>query len=159
MPCGAVKVKGFFVQSAGGIEKKGGRRYDFAHMAIQIDDDWKKQAQAEKKKLAEREAAAKAPPAPVEPPVPAAAPAVPEASFATIVQTIMSQALYYLGEMAYEGEQPQLNLDIAHQQISMLAILDEKTRGNLTAQETSLMDQALYDLRSRYVSIARQMIV
>lgn len=128
-------------------------------MAIQIDDDWKKQAQAEKKKLAEREAAAKAPPAPVAPATPAAAPAVHDASFASLVQTIMSQALYYLGEMAYEGEQPQMNLDIAHQQISTLAILENKTRGNLTPQETSLMDQALYDLRSRYVSIARQMIV
>ena len=129
-------------------------------MAIQIDDDWKKQAQAEKKKLAEREAAAKAPPPAAPAPEPAPAPkAIPEASFATLAQTLMSQALYYLGEMAYEGEQPVLNLDLASQQIKTLAVLEEKTQGNLTPEETALLDQVLYDLRSRFVSVARQMIV
>jgi len=130
-------------------------------MAIQIDDDWKKQAQAEKKKLAEREAAAKAPPAAAAPAAPAApaTPALPEVSFGTLVQSIMSQALYYLGEMSYEGEQPVLSLDMADRQIRTLSLLEEKTRGNLTADESSLMDQVLYDLRSRFVSVARQMII
>ena len=130
-------------------------------MAIQIDDDWKKQAQAEKKKLAEREAAAKAPPAAAAPATPSApaTPALPEVSFGTLVQSIMSQALYYLGEMAYEGEQPVLSLDMADRQIRTLSLLEEKTRGNLTADESSLMDQVLYDLRSRFVSVARQMII
>ena len=142
------------------MENEGPHGYDRRTMAIQIDDDWKKQAQAEKKKLAEREAAAKAPPAPAAPPTaPAAASAAPPASFATLIQGIMSQALYYLGEMAYEGEQPMLNLDMADQQISTLNILEAKTKGNLTPEETALMDQVLYDLRSRFVSVARQMIV
>ena len=142
------------------MENRAPDGYDRPTMAIQIDDDWKKQAQAEKKKLAEREAAAKAPPAPAAPPTaPAAASAAPPASFATLIQGIMSQALYYLGEMAYEGEQPMLNLDMADQQISTLNILEAKTKGNLTPEETALMDQVLYDLRSRFVSVARQMIV
>jgi len=129
-------------------------------MAIQIDDDWKKQAQAEKKKLAEREAAAKAPPAAAPAPETApATPALPEVSFGTLIQSIMSQALYYLGEMSYEGEQPVLSLDMADRQIRTLSLLEEKTKGNLTADESSLLDQVLYDLRSRFVSVARQMIV
>jgi hypothetical protein len=129
-------------------------------MAIQIDDDWKKQAQAEKKKLAEREAAAKAPPAAAPAPETApATPALPEVGFGTLIQSIMSQALYYLGEMSYEGEQPVLSLDMADRQIRTLSLLEEKTKGNLTADESSLLDQVLYDLRSRFVSVARQMIV
>lgn len=129
--------------------------------AIQIDDDWKRQAQEEKRKLAEREAAARkpAPPPPPTASAPAAAPRPqPDASFATLVQSVMTQALYYMGELAEDGEQPMLNLDIAKHQIDTLAVLEAKTRGNLEADEQGLLDQALYDLRSRFVSIATQMI-
>ena len=128
---------------------------------IQIDDDWKRQAQEEKRKLAEREAAAKKPVAP--PPSAETAPAAaarpqPEASFATLVQSVMTQALYYRGELGEKGEQPMLNMDVAKHQIDTLAVLDSKTKGNLSGDEQSLLDQALYDLRSRFVSIATQMI-
>ncbi|MGC4033917.1 MAG: DUF1844 domain-containing protein [Tepidisphaeraceae bacterium] len=130
---------------------------------IQIDDDWKRQAQEEKRKLAEREAAAKKP---ATPPAPAASSEAaadarrerPDASFATLVQSIMTQALYYLGELQPEGEQPVFSLDIAKNQIDTLGVLEAKTQGNLTADEQSLLDQALYDLRSRFVSIASQYI-
>jgi len=132
---------------------------------IQIDDDWKRQAQEEKRKLAEAQAARKAPPAPAASSAPAAsqagesaARAIPQPSFATLVQSVMTQALYYLGELAHEGEPPMLNMDMARHQIDTLAILDAKTKGNLSADEQSLMDQTMYDLRSRFVSIAQQYI-
>jgi hypothetical protein len=129
---------------------------------LQIDDDWKRQAQEEKRKLAEREASARKP---APPPAPAAAPAqtaavpaLPDASFSTLVRSLMTQALYYMGELADEGEQPLFSLDAAKNQIDLLGILDAKTKGNLDASEQSMLDQALYDLRSRYVSIASQYI-
>ena len=128
---------------------------------LQIDDDWKRQAQEEKRKLAEREAAARKPSAPAPPPAatpPAPEPAEREASFATLVQSLMTQALYYLGELAAEGEQPVFSLDLAKSQIDTLAILEAKTRGNLSPDEQGLLDQSLYDLRSRFVSIASQYI-
>lgn len=139
-----------------------------AEPIIQIDDDWKRQAQEEKRKLAEREAAARKPAAP--PPAPASSSGassaspdaaerpVREASFANLVQTIMTQALYYLGELGEEGEQPMFSLDAAKLQIDTLAVLEAKTKGNLSAEEQSMLDQAIYDLRSRFVSIATQMI-
>jgi hypothetical protein len=134
---------------------------------IQIDDDWKRQAQEEKRKLAEeakaKEAKAAAMAAP--PPSSGAAGAVnprqremPVASIASLVQSIVTQALFYLGELAHEGEQPTFNLDMARLHIDTLAVLEDKTKGNLTSEETSLIDQALYDLRSRFVGVARQMI-
>ncbi len=125
---------------------------------IQIDDDWKKQAQEEKRKLAEQTAKPKPAPAPAS----AAAPAqrkLPEASFATLIQSSMTQALYYLGELADESEQPVLSLDMARYHIDLLSVLETKTKGNLDPQEQSLLDQTLYDLRGRFVGVARQMIM
>jgi hypothetical protein len=128
---------------------------------IQIDDDWKKQAQEEKRKLAEQTAKPK-PTA-----TPASAPAtaqpgqrkLPEASFATLVQSSMTQALYYLGELSEDSEQPVLSLDMARYHIDLLSVLETKTKGNLDPQEQILLDQALYDLRGRFVGVARQMIM
>lgn len=129
---------------------------------IQIDDDWKRQAQEEKRKLAEKEAAAKKP-APAAPArrgstAERSRRALPKASFATLIQSTMTQALYYLGELAAETAQPALDLDMAKHHIDVLGILEEKTRGNLTPDEQSMLDQTLYDLRSRFVSVASQFI-
>jgi hypothetical protein len=44
-----------------------------------------------------------------------------------------------------------MNLDAARQMIEILSLLEEKTRGNLTAEERQLLDQLLYELRMRYV--------
>ena len=127
---------------------------------IQIDDDWKRQAQEEKRKLAEREAAAKPAASSKAPPTDRAAPPrpTPEANFAQLVQSVTTQALYYLGELASEGEQPVLSLDMAKLQIDTLGVLEAKTVNNLNPDEQSLLDQAIYDLRSRFVSVASQYI-
>jgi hypothetical protein len=133
--------------------------------SIQIDSDWKRQAQEEKRKLAEEEARKKAAAAPAAPPSRAssasAAPkqrALPEPTFSTLVQQTMTQVLYYLGELGDETQQPMLNFDLAKHHIDTLGVLEAKTKGNLTPDEQSLLDQVLYDTRSRYVSIARQTI-
>lgn len=152
---------------------------------IQIDDDWKRQAQEEKRRLAEQAAAAagtdrapapasaSADPAAAPPPPAAARPgrdpstAAPAgarreatpASFASIVQSMMTQALLYLGEIAVRGGEAVLDLDLAKRQIDMLSVLEEKTRGNLAADEQKLLDSVLYDLRNRFVSTASQFIM
>lgn len=134
--------------------------------SIQIDSDWKRQAQEEKRKLAEQEAKARPAAQPAAPATPSGAasakrPAreIPEPSFATLVQSIMTQALYYLGEFAQEGEQPMMSLDMARHHIDTLGILEAKTKGNLSPDEQQLIDQTMYDLRGRFVGIARQMIM
>ncbi len=134
-------------------------------MSIQIDSDWKKQAQEEKRKLAEQTASAKPAPA-----APAASSAtmdqgdhvvrqLPTPSLATLIQSTMTQALYYLGELADEGAQPTMNLDMAKYHIDTLGVLEQKTKGNLTADEQRILDQTMYDLRGRFVGVARQMIM
>ncbi len=141
-----------------------------ADNSLHIDTDWKKQAQEEKRKLAEQ-AQAKAP-APMAAATPrssgAAAPSaptaargqreLPPASFATLVQTIVTQALYYLGDLSPRGGESAVNLDLAKHQIDLLGVLEEKAKGNLNVDEQKLLDAALYESRMRYVSVASQYI-
>jgi len=141
--------------------------------SLHIDTDWKKQAQQEKKRLAEEAEAAKpreplsAPSAAVPPPEAGEAAAgsgkptrqrgqVPVANFATLVQTLATQALYYLGDLTSRGAEPMVHLDMAKHQIDTLGMLEEKTKNNLTEYEQKLLDLALYEVRMRYVSVASQ---
>ncbi|MGA2439399.1 MAG: DUF1844 domain-containing protein [Tepidisphaeraceae bacterium] len=139
--------------------------------SIHIDTDWKRQAQEEKKRLVEEEArkaresaaAAHSAASGAGPSSPrsAAAPGrprgeLPPASFPTLVQSILTQVLYYLGDLTTRGSEPNVNLDMAKHQIDILGVLEEKTRGNLTPEEKSLLDTALYETRMRYVSVASQ---
>jgi hypothetical protein len=83
---------------------------------------------------------------------------LPDASFATLVQSILTQALFYLGELSPYGGEPTLNLDMARHQVDTLGVLEEKTANNLTEEEKRLIDAALYDVRTRFVSVASQFI-
>lgn len=79
--------------------------------------------------------------------------ALPEINFATFVISLCSSALIHLGIAPdpMTGEQTK-DLAIAKQTIDMLAMLQEKTRGNLTEEEAQLLESMLYDLRMRYVA-------
>ena len=55
-----------------------------------------------------------------------------------------------------DGQEPEEKiLLLARQTIDLLGILQEKTRNNLTGEEERLLDQALYDLRLRFVEISK----
>jgi hypothetical protein len=137
-------------------------------VSLHVDADWKKQAQEEKRKLAEQAAAkAKEAAAPVGGAAGASPAAegragarargqMPAASFSTLVQSILTQALFYLGDLTTRGAEPTVNLDMAKHQIDLLGILEDKTRGNLTADEQRVLDTVLYEARMRYVSVASQ---
>lgn len=83
---------------------------------------------------------------------------MPPAGFATLVQSIMTQALFYLGELAPQGAEPTLNLDMAKHQIDTLHVLEEKTVNNLNDDEKRLLDAALYETRTRFIAVAQQFI-
>jgi hypothetical protein len=79
-----------------------------------------------------------------------------EITFASFLFSLSTQALVHLGEIPdpVDGA-THASLDGARQIIDILAILADKTRGNLDAAESSLLESALYDLRMRYVDRAR----
>jgi hypothetical protein len=81
---------------------------------------------------------------------------MPAASFSTLIQSMLTQALYYLGDLTQRGAEPNVNLEMAKHQIDTLGVLDEKTKGNLTEEERKLLDTVLYEARMRYVSVAAQ---
>jgi hypothetical protein len=140
--------------------------------SLHIDTDWKKQAQEEKRKLAEQEkqkAAASAPAtaaaAGATAPSRQAAPAgqrgvreLPSPSFGALVQSVVTQVFFYLGDLTPRGAEPQLNLDMAKYQIDILGVIEEKTQGNLTPEEQRLLDAALYETRMRFVNVTSQIV-
>ena len=138
--------------------------------SLHIDTDWKKQAQEEKRKLVEEEQKrATQPPATTAatPAAPSAAPGraagqkrgsreIPGATFGSLVQTLLTQALFYLGDLAMQGSEPVINLDMSKHQLDILTLLEDKTRNNLTPEEQRLLDGALYEVRMRYVTVASE---
>lgn len=83
---------------------------------------------------------------------------LPDVSFADLVLWLATMAAVYFGDLgeASEGEPREPDLETAGRLIDMLALLQEKTRGNLAPDEDKLLSQALYDLRMRFVQVRDQ---
>jgi len=81
----------------------------------------------------------------------------PALSFTAFVLSLASTAAIHFGDLPdpLSGEKGQPNLDGAAQMIEILSLLDQKTRGNLTAGEREVLAQVLYDLRMRFVEASR----
>jgi hypothetical protein len=80
-------------------------------------------------------------------------PPEPALSFISFVLSLASTAAIHFGDLPdpISGERTEVNLDGAAQMIEILALLDVKTRGNLTAEERQVLEQVLYELRLRFV--------
>jgi Domain of unknown function (DUF1844) len=78
----------------------------------------------------------------------------PVLDFTALVLSLGSSALINLGEAPdpVTGETQEPDFALAQQSIDLLALLQEKTRGNLTDDERRFLDTMLYDLRTRYVA-------
>jgi hypothetical protein len=69
------------------------------------------------------------------------------------VLSLASTAAIHFGDLPdpASGQRGELNLGGAAQMIEILSLLDQKTRGNLTAEEREMLSQVLYELRMRFV--------
>ncbi len=77
---------------------------------------------------------------------------LPEVTFATFILSLNTSALVHLGELPEPGkEKPECDLELARHAIDTIAMLKEKTKGNLTQEETALIDNILFDLRMKFV--------
>ena len=74
-------------------------------------------------------------------------------SFTAFVLSLASSAAIHFGDLPdpMTGERQEPNLEGASQMIEILTLLDQKTRGNLTAEERQVLEQVLYELRMRFV--------
>jgi len=79
----------------------------------------------------------------------------PAIDFATFVLSLSHSALVHMGDAPDPEGKRSINLPLARQTIDLLNMLVDKTRGNLSGPEERILGQALYDLRLRYVEVAR----
>ncbi len=76
--------------------------------------------------------------------------------FSSFLMSLATSALVALGEIP-DPETGRMfkHLGAARETIEILGMLEEKTRGNLTADESRMLREILYDLRMKYVSLAK----
>lgn len=78
-------------------------------------------------------------------------------SFSSFILGLSTQALIYMGEVPPAPGQPvQTDLSAAQQMIDMLALLQQKTKGNLDKDEEAMLEHVLFDLRMRYVDLVKR---
>ena len=77
----------------------------------------------------------------------------PNINFASFVLSLAAPAAIHVGDRLEPGETEPgpVDLQAAGQMIDILTLLQEKTRGNLTAEERQLLETVLYELRMRFV--------
>ena len=82
-------------------------------------------------------------------------PFLPEVNFSYFLVSLSSSALFHLGEIADpQTGQKAKDLPLAKHSIDIIAMLKEKTKGNLTEEEDKALESILTDLRWRYVKAA-----
>lgn len=83
---------------------------------------------------------------------------LPPVDFSSFVLSLATSALYHMGLVAdpQTGQHPEPDLPLARQTVDTLALLEEKTRGNLTDDEQKLLESVLAELRLRYVESDRE---
>lgn len=85
---------------------------------------------------------------------------IPPASFSFLVESIMMQVQMQLGLFRFgqdEQEEAKPNLPLARHSIDMLAMLQQKTKGNLSIEEQRLIDNGLTELRFRFVQVSDEL--
>lgn len=75
---------------------------------------------------------------------------LPKLDFTTFIVSLRQSASVHLGDAPGPDGTIERDLDLAQQDIELLALLHEKTKGNLTGEEERLLDAALDEMRERY---------
>ncbi|MDG2384085.1 MAG: DUF1844 domain-containing protein [Pirellulaceae bacterium] len=118
---------------------------------IIIDEDWKSQVEREREEINLKEEGGDEEPA-IDPQT-----GIPPASFLMLATTLATQAMASLGQIPDPIEQkPIVNLELAKHYIDTLAVLEEKTKGNLSEEESEMLSTVLYQLRSVFIALENQ---
>ena len=76
-----------------------------------------------------------------------------QVSFDKFIASLYMTALMQLGLAAPQGEKPAVDIIGARQTIDTVSMLQEKTKGNLTATEERMLQNILYELRMAYLEV------
>lgn len=75
--------------------------------------------------------------------------------FSTFILSLATSALLQMGEGEQEDKN-QVDLTLAKQTVDIIGMLRDKTRGNLTGEESQMLDSVLYDLRLRFLAARKK---
>jgi len=122
---------------------------------IIIDEDWKSQVEAERE-AARRAAEANSRKAD-DSGSQAGSGAPPPANLTFLISSLYLQGAMALGILANpETGKPEVQFDRAKHAIDLLTMLEEKTQGNRTPEESLELETALHELRLAYVAVLEQ---
>lgn len=76
-----------------------------------------------------------------------------EMNFERVIESFYMSALIQMGAIRQDNEPPRVDIIGARQTIDSLAVLQEKTKGNLTDREKTLMQNVLFELRMAFIEI------
>jgi hypothetical protein len=76
-----------------------------------------------------------------------------EMSFERVIESFYMSALIQMGAIRQDNEPPRVDIIGARQTIDSLTILQEKTKGNLTDREKTLLQNVLFELRMAFIEI------
>lgn len=79
----------------------------------------------------------------------------PRSDFASLVRSLATTAYSALGLIPDPSGSRRRDVGIARQMIDWLAVLEQKTRGNISFEESDFLARVLYELRLAYVEITR----
>mgnify|MGYP001612179310 CR=1 FL=1 len=83
-------------------------------------------------------------------------PPLPEIDFNFFILSLSSSAMMQMGIIPNPiTKKKEKNLDLAKQSIDIIAMLEKKTKGNLTPEEAQFIESILYDLRIQYVEVIK----
>jgi uncharacterized protein DUF1844 len=77
----------------------------------------------------------------------------PEMTFEKVVESFYMSALIQMGALRAEGEDPKVDIIGARQTIDSINLLQEKTKGNLTEKESTLLQNVLFELRMAWIEL------
>jgi hypothetical protein len=80
---------------------------------------------------------------------------LPPVNFTNFINSLASTAFMYMGGLVDpETKKPIIELSMAKHQIDTIEMLQQKTKGNLTAPESNFLENTLYNLRMSYVRLS-----
>jgi Domain of unknown function (DUF1844) len=81
--------------------------------------------------------------------------AQPPIRFEHLVQQLYLSALMQMGAATPEGQRPRVDIIGARQSIDLLGVLEEKSKGNLSAVEARMLDTVLFELRMTFLELTK----
>ncbi len=82
--------------------------------------------------------------------------AMPKVTFTSFILSLNTSALFHMGELPHpETGQRLVDADLTKHTIDTLSLLNEKTQGNLEADEQELLTRVLYELQMKFVALQK----